>query len=129
MNQLNEAVNFLRGPSSFIQLSYSVPGWTLESGGFFLIWLTIYFLNYYSTAFQGEITETIALLALTAWRLFPALNRIVGLIVMVRGVKPQALLCIDYLASLKALNVFRISKQITILKLRISFPIIIQKLV
>lgn len=104
LRQIKEAGNKAERPRAFISLSSTIPTWTLESGGFFLIWLTIYFMNNYTNATHAEVSGTIALLALTAWRVLPALNRVVGAIVTVRANKFEAFGCLDYLDSLNAIH-------------------------
>lgn len=87
-------------PRSFLSISPSVPTWTLESGGFSLIWLSIFLLIHLQNADLATITTTVALLALTAWRVLPSLNRVVGAIVSIRNLQATALPCLDYYESL-----------------------------
>ena len=45
-----------------------------------------------------------ALLTLTAWRVLPSLNRVVGATVALRGLQATALPCLDYFEELNAAN-------------------------
>ena len=89
-------------PRSFLGLSPSIPSWVLESSGFFLIWLSIFLLIHIQDASLTVITTTVALLTLTAWRVLPSLNRVVGATVSIRGLQPMALTCLDYFEELCA---------------------------
>lgn len=89
-------------PRSFLGLSPSIPSWVLESSGFFLIWLSIFLLIHIQGASLTVITTTVALLTLTAWRVLPSLNRVVGATVSIRGLQPMALTCLDYFEELCA---------------------------
>lgn len=102
LREIHKSVSFGIAPRAFLLLSPAVPTWTLESSGFFLIWLTIYGMLYFSGATHAQVSETIALLALTAWRVLPALNRIVSATVRLRELKATALPCLDYMESLEA---------------------------
>lgn len=89
-------------PRSFLGLSPSIPSWVLESSGFFLIWLSIFLLIHIQDASLTVITTTVALLTLTAWRVLPSLNRVVGATVSIRGLQSTALSCLDYFEELCA---------------------------
>lgn len=88
-------------PGTFLAITSSIPTWVLESGGFFLIWATIYLMVNFSTSSHAAISETIAFLALTAWRILPSLNRMVGATVNMKAQQASAMSCLDYLESLK----------------------------
>lgn len=89
-------------PRTFLGLSATIPTWTLESCGFFLIWLAMFLLIFVQNAGLPAITTTVALLTLTAWRVLPSLNRVVGATVALRGLQATALTCLDYLEELRA---------------------------
>lgn len=89
-------------PRTFLELSATVPTWTLESCGFFLIWLAMFLLIFVQDASLAAITTTVALLTLTAWRVLPSLNRVVGATVKLRGLQATALPCLDYFEELSA---------------------------
>lgn len=89
-------------PRTFLGLSATIPTWTLESCGFFLIWLAMFLLIFAQDAGLPAITTTVALLTLTAWRVLPSLNRVVGATVTLRGLQATALPCLDYFEELRA---------------------------
>lgn len=102
LKAIREQVNAGMKPRSFLGLSAAVPAWTLESCGFFLIWLAISLLIFVQNASLAVITTTVALLTLTAWRVLPSLNRVVGATVNLRGLQATALPCLDYFEELSA---------------------------
>lgn len=89
-------------PRTFLSLSATVPTWTLESCGFFLIWLAMFLLIFGQNASLPALTTTVALLTLTAWRVLPSLNRVVGATVALRGLQATALPCLEYFEALDA---------------------------
>lgn len=89
-------------PRSFLSIGSTVPTWTLESAGFLLIWLTILLLIHVQDAGLTRITATVALLTLTAWRVLPSLNRVMGAVVNIRGLQSTALSCLEYYETLRA---------------------------
>ncbi|MDE7065777.1 MAG: ABC transporter ATP-binding protein/permease, partial [Desulfovibrionaceae bacterium] len=118
-------------PRSFLGLSSAVPGWVLESSGFLLIWLAIFLLIHMQDATLPVITSTVALLTLTAWRVLPSLNRVVGSTVNIRGLQPTALPCLDYFERLRAVTPetipapaenFRIRKEIVFEHVSYRYP-------
>ena len=118
-------------PRSFLGISASIPAWTLESAGFLLIWLAIFLLIHIQDATLPVITATVALLTLTAWRVLPSLNRVVGAIVSIRGQQSTALPCLDYFERLRAATPetapmpapdFRIRKEIVFEHVSYRYP-------
>lgn len=118
-------------PRTFLCISSNVPSWTLESGGFCLIWLCIYLLTHWKNAELTTITSTVALLALTAWRILPSLNRVVGSTVSIRNLQSTALPCLDYCESLSSATIvdtiipdpnFRIKKEIIFERVSYRYP-------
>ncbi len=118
-------------PRSFLGLSPSVPSWVLEGSGFLLIWLAIFLLIHIQDATLPAITATVALLTLTAWRVLPSLNRVVGSIVSIRGLQSTALPCLDYFEQLCAATPetvpapaenFRIRKEIVFEHVSYRYP-------
>ena len=131
LQAIREQVRAGMQPRSFLGISSAVPTWTLESGGFCLIWLCIYMLTHFQNADLATITTTVALLALTAWRVLPSLNRVVGAIVGIRGSQAAALPCLEYCESLSAAPVaeviqpdpdFRIEKEIVFENVSYRYP-------
>ena len=118
-------------PRSFLGISSAVPTWTLESGGFCLIWLSIFLLIHWQNADLATISTTVALLALTAWRVLPSLNRVVGATVNLRNLQATALPCLDYCENLSAASEpdtikpdpdFRIKKEIVFENVSYRYP-------
>lgn len=102
LREITRHVNKAIQSGSFLSISPSIPSWVLESGGFFLIWLTIYLMVNFSAASHAVISETIAFLALTAWRILPSLNRMVGATVSIKAQQANAMSCLDYMEGLKS---------------------------
>ena len=95
-------------PRTFLGLSATVPTWALESCGFFLIWLAMFLLVFAQKASLPVVSTTVALLALTAWRVLPSLNRVVGATVMLRALQATALPCLDFYEELSVADEARI---------------------
>lgn len=73
---------------SWQQFWKEAPLLTLESVGFILISVTILFMLYALNYSPLEITGTTALLAVTAWRSLPSVNRILGGMTSIRTALP-----------------------------------------
>lgn len=87
-------------PQAFLGVAPPIPSWVLESSGFLLIGTTLAWMVLVQNAGRAEITASIAMLTLTAWRLLPSLNRAVGAIVNIRANQPMGLPCLEYMESL-----------------------------
>lgn len=131
LREITSHVNKRIQPGTFLAITSSIPSWVLESGGFFFIWATIYLMVNFSTASHAVISETIAFLALTAWRILPSLNRVVGATVSMKAEQANAMSCLDYLESLKndinaefakADPVYKINGDIEFVNLSYSYP-------
>ncbi len=131
LKAIGDQVNAGMRPRTFLGLSATVPTWTLESCGFFLIWLAMFLLIFVQDAGLPAITTTVALLTLTAWRVLPSLNRVVGATVALRGLQATALPCLDYFAELNAADAalavtpapgFRISGDIVLDHVSYRYP-------
>lgn len=116
---------------TFLGLSPTVPTWVLESSGFLLIWLAIFLLFRFQDAGLSTITATVALLTLTAWRVLPSLNRVVGATVSIRGLQATALPCLDYCERLRRLQPeppaqpavhFRVTREIALEHVSFRYP-------
>ncbi len=131
LKAIGDQVNAGMRPRTFLGLSATVPTWTLESCGFFLIWLAMFLLIFVQDAGLPAITTTVALLTLTAWRVLPSLNRVVGATVALRGLQATALPCLDYCEELNAADAalavtpapgFRISGDIVLDHVSYRYP-------
>ncbi len=90
------------GPRTFLAIANTLPSLSLEVVGFALIPATITMLVQIWNATLPEIVAAVMLLMLTAWRVLPYLNRGVGQMVAIRGVRPTALPVLDFLQTLRA---------------------------
>ncbi|MBF0453143.1 MAG: ABC transporter ATP-binding protein [Candidatus Magnetomorum sp.] len=70
------------------QIIAGLPTWILESIGFFMISFSICFMLFVLDFSVARVSGTITLLAVTAWRVLPALNRILSRITTIRNVIP-----------------------------------------
>lgn len=131
IKKINAAINAAARHFTFLSISPTIPTWILESAGFFMLWLTIYILAHYSESSHAEISSTIALLALTAWRVLPAMNRIVGAIVAVRGLRSNAINCVNFLEELEKVpgepqiipdSSFRMERRLELKNIHYSYP-------
>lgn len=116
LKAISHQVHIGMGPRTFLGLSSTIPTWTLESCGFFLIWLAMFLLIFVQDASMPVITTTVAMLTLTAWRVLPSLNRVVGATVALRRLQATAIPCLEFYEELgpadntraaEALNNFR----------------------
>ena len=102
LEALNDATSKLAPNRAFVVLSSSIPSFTLEFCGFFLIMVVAGILIKVQHAGSVMVVSTVSLLMLTAWRILPAINRMVGAIVTARGGQSMALQCLEFLIQLKA---------------------------
>lgn len=91
-----------RLPRTFMNIAPTVPTWVLEGTGFAVVILCLIYLVYAQNASISRITEALALLLLTAWRVLPYCNRIVSLQISIRSVRPMAFAVLDLLEELNA---------------------------
>ena len=89
------------GSRTFLGICSTIPTWTLESMGFILIWFTVFIMVKINDASILEITTAVALLALTAWRVLPSLNRVVGSTMTICSLQSTALPCLEYFEKLQ----------------------------
>jgi ABC-type multidrug transport system fused ATPase/permease subunit len=64
------------------------PVFILETAGFIMLAVSIWLMMFFSGSSTAVITGTIALLAVTAWRVLPAVSRILGSITQLRNSLP-----------------------------------------
>lgn len=91
-----------RKPRTFIGLAPTFPTWMLEVTGFLVVIVAIAYLVYVMDADKKHITAALALLLLTAWRVLPYCNRVVGLQISIRGLRPMTDAVLELLESLRA---------------------------
>lgn len=73
----------------FSSISQIIPVWILETIGFASVSIAIAFLIYIQNADTARITAALSLLILTAWRVLPFCNRIVGYQIAIRALSPM----------------------------------------
>jgi len=105
LEAMDSAVRKLAPNRAFITLSSSVPSFTLEACGFLLILIVAAVLIKVQHASPVTVVSTLSLLMLTAWRILPAINRMVGAIVGARGSQALALPCFEFFMMLRGQSV------------------------
>jgi ABC-type multidrug transport system fused ATPase/permease subunit len=79
------------------RLYSNAPLLILETAGFFMLFVTVVAMLYLMKASTTSVFATLALLAVTAWRILPALNRIMGGVTHSRTTIPFILKILEYL--------------------------------
>ena len=78
----------LAGIFGLQQFFSGLPVFILETAGFIMLAVSIWIMMFLSESSAAVITGTIALLAVTAWRVLPAVSRILGSITALRKSLP-----------------------------------------
>ena len=86
---------------TFNTIAPTIPSWVLEATGFIVVVVAIAYLVCVEQANTPRITEALALLMLTAWRVLPYANRIVGYQVTIRALRPTTSAVLELLESLR----------------------------
>jgi ABC-type multidrug transport system fused ATPase/permease subunit len=81
-------------PRAIMALSNSIPAQTLEVVGFGTIGLMV-IVMILSNLPLAEIISSTTILMLTAWRILPSVSRCLHYAVLIRGVRAQALACLE----------------------------------
>lgn len=103
LHRLSEVLNLAMRPKIFLGLVNGLPSLVLEVLGFVTIPLAIMLMG--NMGFDMEsILSAVMLLVLTAWRVLPYLNRGVGQMVAIRGLRPMALPVLEFLFALRQKN-------------------------
>jgi len=89
-------------PRAYLGIAPTIPSWVLEICGFLTIAIAIVMLVQFWDADMAHITKIVVLLMLTAWRALPSLNKVVNLMVVIRGLKPFTTPCLEVLKTLRA---------------------------
>lgn len=89
-------------PRTFNTIAPTMPTWVLEATGFMVVVVAITYLVCVEQADTPRITEALALLMLTAWRVLPYANRIVGYQVSIRALRPMTSAVLELLENLRA---------------------------
>lgn len=88
-------------PRTFNSLAPTMPTWVLETTGFIVVVVAIAYLVCMEHADVPRITESLGLLMLTAWRVLPYANRVVGYQVTIRALRPMASAVLQLLGHLR----------------------------
>ncbi len=92
-----------RKPRTFNHIAPTAPTWLLEAVGFIAVVAAICFLVFYENASIERVSAALGLLVLTAWRVLPYCNRIIGLKISVRTLRPTAFAVVELLEQLREL--------------------------
>lgn len=90
LSSVVEAARMGKEPRIFNSLAPTIPSWVLETAGFGIIVSVIAYLALYRQDSITRTTEALAMLTLTAWRVLPYCNRMVGYQVSIRSLRPIA---------------------------------------
>ena len=89
-------------PRTFNAIAPTMPTWVLEATGFMVVVLAVAYLVCVEHADTPRITEALALLMLTAWRVLPYANRVVSYQVSIRALRPMTSAVLELLECLRA---------------------------
>ena len=98
---ITDAAQSGRMPRMFAGIAATIPTWVLEAAGFLMVVVSIAYLVYVEQAGIPRITAALALLMLTAWRVLPYCNRVVGYQVTIRGLRPMTHAVLELLEQLR----------------------------
>lgn len=87
-NHYSEEIYGFARPFSMQQFFQRAPVWILESLGFLILASAVCALTYLEKSSAAGITGVVALLVVTAWRVLPALNRILASFTSLRSSLP-----------------------------------------
>jgi ATP-binding cassette, subfamily B, bacterial PglK len=102
LNAVAKAIDKSIPARVFVSMSNPLPSWVLEVVGFALVSAAVALLIHVWDTPMAGITEVVALLTLTAWRVLPYLNRTVGYMVGIRGIRPSAMPVVELLETLRS---------------------------
>lgn len=89
-------------PVAYLNIAPTLPTWVLETFGFISIVLTFAGMYGFLDASMPRIAAVLTMLMLVAWRILPLLNRSLGIMVRVRGIRHMAMECLTHVQ--KAIN-------------------------
>jgi len=100
--QYNKNLYEVSGIQALQGLFTGLPTLLLESMGFFMISCTICFMMFVLDYSVARVSGTITLLAVTAWRVLPAMNRILAQVTSLRSVIPYLDKILHYIIEIQA---------------------------
>ena len=118
-------------PRTFSAIAPTIPSWILECVGFAVIIAALGWLIFVQQADTPRITAALSLLILTAWRVLPYCNRIVGHQVQIRALRPMAMSVLMLLESMREHRMdpppppdpnFRFTRDISFKKVHFRYP-------
>ena len=101
LQAISDAAQAGTKPRAYLAIASTIPSWVLEVCGFVIISAGIAMLIRFWHASMVDITKIVILLMLTAWRILPSLNKVVNLMVVIRGIRPVASPCLEVLRTLR----------------------------
>ena len=96
-----EACRKGKNARSFLTIAPPIPSWILEVCGFLVIPSTIWLLITTDDASMPTIAGVITVVMLAAWRVLPLLNRSLGCLVTLRGLRIMAMNCLGRLETIQ----------------------------
>ncbi|EGJ49368.1 ABC transporter ATP-binding protein [Desulfocurvibacter africanus] len=128
---VTEAAELGKVPRMLNIIAPIIPTWVLEATGFAVMVLAVTYLIFVQEADIPRITTALALLTLTAWRVLPYCNRIMGHQVTIRALRPMAHAVLKLLESLRESRMelppapdpnFRFEKQVELKNVSFRYP-------
>lgn len=101
LHAVEDAARQGRPPRSFLAMAPTMPTWVLETMGFFVVILALAYIVFVEQAEIPRIAQVLGLLILTAWRVLPYANRIVGFQVSLRAERPKIEAVLNLLEELR----------------------------
>jgi len=101
LNQYNKSLLHISWIEGTQRVIAGLPTWLLETMGFFMISFSICFMLFFLGHSVAMVSGTITLLAVTAWRVLPALNRILGQITKLRNIAPYVEKMLGYYSEIQ----------------------------
>jgi ABC-type multidrug transport system fused ATPase/permease subunit len=102
LDTVSDAAKSGNNPRAYLNISSTIPSWLMEVCGFIIISAAIAMLTRFWHMDMAQITKIVILLMLTSWRALPSLNKVVNLVVVIRGVRPLSLPCLEMIKTLRA---------------------------
>ncbi|MBQ3060493.1 MAG: ATP-binding cassette domain-containing protein [Desulfovibrio sp.] len=118
-------------PRTFNSLAPTMPTWVLEATGFTVVLAAISYLIFLEQAAMPRIAAALGLLLLTAWRVLPYANRVVGYQVTIRSLRPTVSAVLDMLEQLRSRDShpmpapaehFRLEQEISLQDVSFRYP-------
>lgn len=115
----------------FTNIASPLPTWVLETVAFSAVLLAFAYLIFVEQAAVPRIAAAVTLLLLTAWRVLPYVNRVVGYQIILRSCRPMAMAVLELLETLRASPysplpdpdpTFTLSKEITLINVSFRYP-------